>query len=140
MQNLPFLFSDRWPYRLSRHLVFWIVALFGLGLVGLGVRPLFNVQVSTGTISEQILQPLLYLPGQLLLVYVLLYWVIPGYLLRSRYILAAILAVLFGILSGFIAALSSELLHHPFMQWIGRGDGYTVKLAGRTVRIPPEPY
>src|SRR5579872_4741828 len=123
MQNLPFLFSDRWPYRLSRHLVFWIVALFGMGLIGLGVRPLFNVQVSTGTISEQIIQPLLYLPGQLFLVYVLLYWVIPRYLLRSRYMLAAALAILLGILSGFIAAISSELLHEPFCNgWDGERD------------------
>jgi sensor histidine kinase YesM len=117
MQNLPFIFSDRWEYRLARHLSFWLIASFGLGLVGLGIRPLFRVEISQGALKEHVLQPLLYLPGQIFLVYTLLYWVIPRYLLRSKYPQAAAWAVAFVILGGFISAISYDLFYDSFYGW-----------------------
>jgi len=120
MQRLPFIFSNQWAYRLSRHLVFWLVASLGLGLIGLGIRPLFGVEVSPGAFKEHLLQPLLYLPGQLFLVYTLLYWVIPRFLLRRRYGQAALWALLLVIVSGFIAAISYDLLQDRSYEWLSR--------------------
>jgi sensor histidine kinase YesM len=101
-----------------RHLAFWVVALFGLGLVGMGVRPLFNVEVSQGSFREHVIQPLLYLPGQLFLVYTLLYFAIPRYFLRFRYRLAVGWIVVLSILAGFIATISYDLLFDFFSKSI----------------------
>jgi hypothetical protein len=118
MQNLPFLFSNQWKYRLSRHLAFWLAAVFGLGLVGLTIRLLFRTEISPGAVNERLLQPLLYLPGQVFLVYTLLYWVIPRYLLRSKYPQAIIWAVVLTILSGFIGSISWDFFIDTFNNWI----------------------
>jgi hypothetical protein len=135
MQNLPFIFSDRWKYRLSRHLAFWLIASFGLGLLGLAIRPLFKVEVSQGALKEHVLQPLLYLPGQIFLVYTLVYWVIPRYLLRSKYPQAAIWAVALVILSGLIGAISYDLLYDPFYTWFMHRS-LTVSRSGKDIAIP----
>jgi hypothetical protein len=134
MQKLPIIFSDERRYKVIRHLLFWITALFGLGLVGLGVRPLFNVQVSQGSIMEHILQPLLYLPGQLLLVYSLLYFVIPRYILRSAYRMASLWIFVLIILSGFIGTLSYDLLFPIFSKYIMHRRGPVIVLNG--IKIP----
>jgi sensor histidine kinase YesM len=131
---MPFIFSDRRKYRLTRHLAFWLIASFGLGLVGLGIRPLFKVEVSQGALKEHVLQPLLYLPGQIFFVYTLLYWVIPRYLLRSKYPQAAIWAVTLVILGGLIAAISYDLLHDSFYTWIIYRRSIT--FSGKEIALP----
>ncbi|HXB06005.1 MAG TPA: histidine kinase [Puia sp.] len=139
MRNLPFIFSNRIGPRLARHLVFWIVALFGLGLVGLGVRPLFNVEVSRGSFREHVFQPLLYLPGQLFLVYTVLYYVIPGYILRSRYRLAFLYIFIACIMAGFLAALSYDLFFPWFSDQIMHRSR-TVIFGGKLFNLLPEQH
>lgn len=135
---MHFIFSNRWGYRLGRHLAFWLIASLGLGLVGLGIRPLFGVEISPGAFREHILQPLLYLPGQVFLVYVLLYWVIPRYLLGSQYRQAAIWAIVLSILSGFIAALSYDLIYSTFYDWILHRSVTIPLKSGKNLTIPIE--
>ena len=136
MQRLPFIFSTRRSWHFARHLSFWLVASLGLGLLGLGIRPLFGVEISPGAFKEHVLQPLLYLPGQVFLVYTLLYLVIPRYLLRSRYREAALWTILLTIVSGFIAALSYILLHLPFYEWVMHRNLSIVVDNGKTINIP----
>ena len=136
MQNLPFIFSNHWKYRLSRHLAFWLIAALGLGLVGLGIRPIFGVQISPGAFKEHVLQPLLYLPGELLLVYTLLYWIIPRYLLRSQYWQAGAWAAILTIASGLIAAISYVLIHNSFYQWIMHKDLSIVYDGNKKIVLP----
>jgi hypothetical protein len=129
MQRLPFLFSNHWTYRFARHGAFWLVASLGLGLVGLSIRPLFGAEISPGAFREHVIQPVLYLPGQVFLVYTLLYWVIPRFLLKSRYWEAVLWAVGLAVTSGFIGAASYDLLYIPFLaQFIPIERNMTVNL------------
>ncbi len=61
---------------------------------------------------------LLYLPGQLFLVYSLLYLVIPKYILRSRYRLAFLWTILLCVITGFVASfaywLYADSLAHSY--------------------------
>lgn len=136
MQRLPFLFSDNRIWRLARHLSFWLIAALGLSLVGLGMRLLFGKEISPGAFKEHVLQPLLYLPGQVFLVYTLLYWVIPRFLLRSQYRQAALWAVALAMISGFVAAISNILLHDPFYEWVMHRNLEVVIDKGKTVNLP----
>lgn len=114
MKNIPFIFSTEWKFILARHIAFWVVALFGQGLLQLGVRPLFNVSISHNMLMEFMLLPVLYLPGQLLLVYSILYFVIPRYVLHGQYRMALIWLCSLTILSAFIAELSYSIFNSPF--------------------------
>lgn len=136
MQNLPFIFSNRWQYRFSRHLAFWFVAALGLALVGLGIRPLLGAEISRGSVREHLFEPLLYLPGQLFLVYTLLYWVIPHYMLRSKYVQAGIAAVLLTVLGAFIASISYNLLDKALVDWITQRELKIQLPSGQIVSFP----
>ncbi|GGB02696.1 sensor histidine kinase [Puia dinghuensis] len=140
MQKLPFIFSNERKYRLARHLVFWVVALFGMGLVGMGVRPLFSIEVSHGSINEHLLQPILYLPGQLVIVYALLYFVIPRYILHSRYPAGFLWIIILSILAGFIAAASYDLLFPSFDRYVMHRTEPTVVMGGIKIKLPAPTY
>jgi len=114
MQKIPFIFSNKFLYRFARHFAFWFFVVFGQGLVGVGIRPLFNVEISYGSFIENTLQPLLYLPGQMVMVYVLLYWIIPRYVLKAKYKPAILWGIALAIVSGFIAAYSYAILIDSF--------------------------
>ncbi len=114
MQKIPFIFSNKLLYRIARHFAFWFFAIFGEGLIGVGIRPLFNVEISPGSFMENILEPVLYLPGQLLMVYLLLYFLIPRYILKTKYRQAILWGAALTIVSAFIAAFSYTLLIDVF--------------------------
>ena len=104
MQNLPFIFSNRLPIRLSRHIVFWVVLYLGQASV-LTLLPKFITVLGDNTLTEYFLVPILYLPAQLLLVYSLLYFVIPRFILTSRYRQALLWTLTLVLLSSTIGAL-----------------------------------
>ena len=131
MQKNPFIFSNKFAYRLARHLAFWFFAIFGQGLLGVGIRPLFRVEVSQGSFIENIIQPLLYLPGQLVMVYLLLYQIIPKYVLKAKYRPAILWGMALSIASGFIAAFSYSVFipfEAHFMHRFEIVDGLLVTL------------
>ncbi len=55
---------------------------------------------------ESIFIPLLYMPGQMVLTYGLLYFALPRFILKGKYLLAFIWIVIFCILAGFIGSFS----------------------------------
>jgi sensor histidine kinase YesM len=112
--------------------------LFGLSLVGMGVRPLFNVEVSQGSFKEHVIQPLMYLPGQLFLVYTLLYFAIPRYILRFRYRLAIFWILTLSVLAGFIAAISYDLLFNFYSVHIQHRQHFIMVSGIKVIIAPPE--
>jgi hypothetical protein len=80
-----------------------------------GVRPLFNVEVSKNSLVENTLQPILFLPGQLLMVYLLLYFIIPRCVLKAKYTQAIFWGTALCVVSGFIAAYFNVLLNDAFV-------------------------
>ena len=104
MQNLPFVFSNRLPVRLCRHIVFWGVLYLGQASV-LSLLPRFIFGLGDNTLTEYFLVPVLYLPAQLLLVYSLLYFVIPRFILKYRYRQALLWTLALVFLSSAIAAV-----------------------------------
>jgi Histidine kinase len=69
------IFSDRWSYRLTRHFLFWLLYFVSLSFLDTefyGLRALFHVNVS-------------WLPLNMLNIIVTLYWLVPRYLMRSKW-------------------------------------------------------
>ncbi|MDP4264274.1 MAG: histidine kinase [Bacteroidota bacterium] len=108
MHDIPFLFSNKKKYWLARHVTFWVVTYVGLASVGV-VMPSFFSGEANNRFREYFLVPVLYLPAQLFLVYSLLYFVIPRYLLRLKYRQAFLWVIFFSIVAGVIAAVFYSL-------------------------------
>src|SRR5438034_3473699 len=104
MQGSPFIFSNKPPYRIARHLTFWIVFFISQAAVSLVVPSLFN-RNNSERVFEAGFGQLLYLPGQLVLVYSLLYFVIPKFILKAKYKLAFLWIIILCVATGFIASL-----------------------------------
>lgn len=68
------IFSDRWSYRLTRHLLFWLVYFASFSILGVNEFGDFKASVHLVTI---------WTPLTMLNVFVTLYWLVPGYLMRS---------------------------------------------------------
>jgi len=105
MQRSPFIFSDEPRYRIARHLAFWIVFFISQAAVSLVVPSLFN-RSNRERMFEATFGQLLYLPGQLILVYTLLYFVIPKFILKTKYKLAVLWIIILCIITGFVASIS----------------------------------
>src|ERR1700722_2962335 len=71
------VFRKEWPYRVIRHLLFW--------LVGSGIFA-FMLGSERGWNAVTLKSILIFLPVLLLYVYVVLYWLVPRLLLRSSYV------------------------------------------------------
>jgi sensor histidine kinase YesM len=104
VQGSPFIFSNKLQWRISRHVAFWIVFFLSQAAVSLVVPTLFN-RNNNERIFEASFAQLLYLPGQLFLVYTLLYFVIPKFILQSRYKMAFVWIIILCVVTGFIASL-----------------------------------
>lgn len=103
MENYPFLFSNKVKYRFSRHLAFWgFWWLFQGFLYAFTPGPAELPYLAR--LPYSMLESLIFMSDHIFLAYVLMYFVIPKYLLRDRY-----LATICSLMLAFIAtaALSS---------------------------------
>jgi sensor histidine kinase YesM len=82
---------------------FWLVFFISQAAVSLVVPTLFNHNNSE-RIFEATIGQLLYFPGELLLVYTMLYFVIPKFILKARYRHAVFWFIALCVLAGFVAA------------------------------------
>ena len=103
MHRYPFIFSDEPRYRLKRHLAFWACwwtfqsILYSFVAIKAPYEFLSRLQLSA-------IEALFYLVPHLFLSYTLMYWVLPRFLLKARYV-ATVLSV--GMLFLVTAAISA---------------------------------
>ena len=104
-----FLFSPK--YRVWRHVVFWMIHTLMVASVW---------QSAERTMGRFILQGLIWLPVRMLYCYPLIYWVLPQYLLKGRYVVFTLIILLWAVGGYFLNysfrasiffPLQEELLH-----------------------------
>jgi hypothetical protein len=135
MQDAPFIFSNRPKYRIARHLAFWIVFLLSQAAVSLIVPSIFN-RNNSERMFEATFGQLLYLPGQLFLVYTLLYFVIPKFILKTRYKLAFLWMIILCILTGFIASVFYWFFIDDVLSLYFGSSGHFIEKKGFNAYIP----
>jgi hypothetical protein len=85
MNKHPFIFSDVLKYRLQRHLAFWTFWwLFMSFLYAFTPGPIKTPYVQRIPLS--IVESLLFLPAHIFLAYGLMYFVVPRFLLKNKYL------------------------------------------------------
>jgi hypothetical protein len=116
-----FVFSNNIKFRLARHTAFWILMFVYQGGVDF-VVPTFFEGAQHNVLKESLQLLILYMPGQFILVYSLLYFVIPKYFLKSRYFSGILLLILFCVLAGLANDYSYRLFfNESFMLFSSSG-------------------
>src|ERR1051326_755028 len=103
MQRLPFIFSNEPKFRIARHIAFWLILFLGQASVSL-IVPSFLNRYNNERLYEATYGQLLYLPSQLFIVYTLLYFVIPRFILKGKYKLTFFWIIIICLVTGFIAS------------------------------------
>src|SRR5258706_11155604 len=116
-----FVFSNDIKFRLARHAAFWILMFIYQGGVDFLVPTLFE-GARQNVLKESFQLVILYMPGQVILVYGLLYFIIPKFFLKSRYFSGILLLILFCVFSGLANEVSYRLLfNESFMLFSSSG-------------------
>ncbi len=103
-----FVFSSK--YRVWRHIVFWLIYLIIFSFVWVSTNYSF---------SRLLLQGLLWIPVNMLFCYPLIYWVLPQYLLKGKYLQFALIILLWGIAGFFLNYLFRAYIFIPIQEYIG---------------------
>jgi sensor histidine kinase YesM len=118
-----FIFSNQARYRISRHLVFWSLCVVFFTLI-YGARPSGDITPVgyyhyTQSFKISFLEAVAYLPGHILLSYIILYWLIPRYLFKERYLAFLVLLVATIFLEAIVSNIITNLVIVPLRQYLG---------------------
>ncbi|MDO6434835.1 histidine kinase [Flavitalea sp. BT771] len=117
MEAYPFIFSNELSYRLKRHLLFW--SLWWLTQAFLysfahGWSQLTYPQA----LALSMVDALFYMAPHIFLSYSLIYYVIPKFVVKGKYVQTAILVVLLFIATGAMSAAISVYVLDGARRWI----------------------
>lgn len=112
MEKYPLLFSNQFKYRFTRHFLWWFSWWVFSGV-------LYSFMCGSPTIpySEKIVvamtESLMFLTAHMFMAYTLMYFVVPKFILRGKYPLAAIMVVVVVVLTALISALITNDIVMP---------------------------
>jgi len=111
MEKYPLLFSDQ--YKVTRHLMWWSSWwIFSGVLYSFSCAPAFVPYPQR--LSCAMVESLLFLPAHIFMAYTLMYFVVPAFILKGKYPMAAIMVIAVIVSTGVISALISSYLVMPF--------------------------
>jgi len=142
MNPSPFIFSNERKYRLQRHIVFWVAWWLFMAVLYAYFIPIqedyngyFRYQLPVSLVNA-----LLYMPAHMFLTYSLIYFIIPRYLVKGKYVLSAVLVMIAFLLTAALSnliysGLVNRVNHIFFPNLKGvyvahRGNMYITLLAG----------
>ena len=103
-----FLFSSK--YRVWRHVVFWLLQVVVFTFVWVS---------SNYSFSRNLLHGLLWVPVNMLYSYPLIYWVLPGFLIKGKYLQFALIILFWGVAGFFLNFLFRAYIFIPLQDYIG---------------------
>jgi len=116
-QQYPFIFSDEPRYRIRRHLAFWTFWWLAQGV-------LYSVVAKPDRFAyplvlfDSIVESFAYMLAHIFLAYSLMYFVIPRYLLKQKYLLTIISVVVCFMITAFLSTLLSATIIPEIEKWI----------------------
>jgi hypothetical protein len=117
MEHYPFIFSNQPKYRIARHVAFW-----GFWWLFQGFLYAFLPSPLGMTYGQRLpysmLQSVLYMIDHIFLAYSLMYFVIPVYLLRGRYLATGIWVLVLFIATGVLSAVTDRFIASPLVYYL----------------------
>jgi|SRR6218665_320056 len=125
MERYPFIFSDERRYRLRRHLSFWITWWLFQGVLYSFVA-FYNSHAFLDRLPVSLVESAIFLLVHIFLSYSLMYFVIPAYVLKQKYIAATVwVAILILVSAGFSALLAITAIDPLRIAWQGESAPFT---------------
>lgn len=112
MKQHPFIFSDQKGYRIRRHAAFWFSWFLFQGILYAFI-PVPSPLSFLERLPHFMLDSLLFLPSHLFLAYLLMYFVIPVYVVKNNYLGATLWTLVLIIGTGSLAAVISLYVIPP---------------------------
>ncbi|MDJ1493232.1 histidine kinase [Cytophagaceae bacterium DM2B3-1] len=117
--NYDFVFSNQWRYRLARHILFWIAFILFCTVI-YSYRPVIPEGVSYWKIVLMAFtNAIIFTFNHIALSYSIIYWLIPSYLLKGKYIHLAIGLCLCILGSGFFSFFLSSYIVNGYLAILG---------------------
>ena len=112
MTQKAFIFSNKPEYRIKRHLLFWATWVVFMGFL-YAFTPLPSQLNYLQRLPNSTTDAVLYLPIHIFLSYTLMYFLIPRYIVKGRYLLAVIWLVVLVLATGCLSAIVSLYVLFP---------------------------
>ena len=112
MQQQPFIFSDEKKYRLQRHLAFWIFWWLFFSIL-YSYTAKVSLLPDFKRLPVAMMDSAFFLIPHMFLAYSLIYFVIPAFIFRGKYIKAGLYVLLFFFLTACISAVIGVYLLPP---------------------------
>jgi sensor histidine kinase YesM len=111
MEKYPFIFSNQTKYRLQRHISFWVFwwAFQGF-LYAFAPYPILSY---LDRLPISLLDSLIYVPSHMFLAYSLMYFVIPKYLVKEKYLLSAGWVIILFVAAAFFGSSLGKYVITP---------------------------
>jgi sensor histidine kinase YesM len=139
MQQHPFIFSDEKKYRIRRHLAFWLFWWIFQGFLYSFLAIARDIPY-TKQLCISLMESFIFMFNHIFLAYSLMYFVIPGYLLKQRYLLTASWTLILFLITASISAFVGIVVLPPlreslfgeylFLQRSTPGNFFLALLAG----------
>lgn len=112
MQKNPFIFSNQWKYRLTRHIAFWLFWAFFQGIL-YASTPATMHQGFVKNLPAAMVDSFIYLIVHIFFAYSLMYFVIPKLLLKQKYWLTGIFVSVIIVTTAVVSALLTKYAITP---------------------------
>jgi len=133
LDNKKLIFSDERKYRIQRHLLFWAFWCFYFGMVRL-LNPMYlKTHGHFPDFFKTMAEAFLFLLPQAVLVYPLLYFILPRYVFNGKYIKALLWTIVLLLLTVFVSA--SFLIYIPWHKVIATFTFSQAKLFEGTTNL-----
>lgn len=129
-RQYPFIFSDALRYRIQRHLAFWGFWWLFQGVlysvIGYNGKPVYHLRL-----LDSICESLVFMIGHIFVAFMLMYFVIPRFLLKQKYWLTAMWVVISFLGAAIISTILSATIIPEIQRVVLHDDNYGLFLRKR---------
>lgn len=109
MHRYPFIFSDEFKYRFSRHFLWWFAWWLFQGMI-YSFAPLLREQPEWKRFVISYTEAFFYMGAHMFMAYTLMYFVIPKFIVKGRYVASVFLVIGICVIAAFLSAVINNFI------------------------------
>lgn len=119
MHASPFIFSEERKWRLRRHIAFWMSWCLFAGLI-YSIGPIATREPYLRTLTRSMVASFAYVPLHMFCAYSLMYFLIPRYLVKGKYGMSVLSAMVIFIITALLSVISNATIIEWIHSWYGQ--------------------
>jgi len=125
MQRYPFIFSDQIKYRFWRHFLFWST-WWVFQVILYGYTPILAGVTTAERILSSAINGTFFLIPHMFMAYTLMYLVIPKFIVKGKYVYAAVAVILICLATGFLSGMIERYILNGVRENLFQHWGQTI--------------